>query len=187
VTQNQQFDILTELAATPPHEQPQQRREHEIREREEHPPMLPELTAAEIENGNLVLEPLTPWAFRSASLAFLEGTFFVFFNLGERAAIRFAIPPRQHPLPIAQNEARNRAAILAQRPIGGFLLELSQAPPFRGRRPFLPRLEHTQSAAFVPAPLVIFLGSAADQLGVAARVSRIRRGRHRRWQAEGDR
>lgn len=71
-----------------------------------------------------------PHTFRSASLAFLEGTFFVFFNLGERAAIRFAIPPRQHPLAIAQNEARNRAAILAQRPIGGFLLELSQAPPF---------------------------------------------------------
>lgn len=59
-----------------------------------------------------------------------KGTFFVFFNLGERAAIRFAVPPRQHPLAIAQNEARNRAAILAQRPIGGFLLELSQAPPF---------------------------------------------------------
>jgi hypothetical protein len=59
VTQNQQFDVLAELAATAPHEQPQQRREHEIREREEHPPMLPKLTTAEIENRNLVLELLT--------------------------------------------------------------------------------------------------------------------------------
>src|SRR6266511_3937654 len=58
VTQNQQFDVLGELAATAPHEQPQQRREHEIRERKEHPSMLPELTTAEIENRNLVLEPL---------------------------------------------------------------------------------------------------------------------------------
>jgi hypothetical protein len=67
VTQNQQFDVLAELAAAAPHaEQLQQRREHEIREKGEHPPMLPELTTAEIENGNLVLEPLTvrsePWS-----------------------------------------------------------------------------------------------------------------------------
>jgi hypothetical protein len=33
VTQNQQFDVLGELAATAPHEQPQQRREPEIREK----------------------------------------------------------------------------------------------------------------------------------------------------------
>jgi hypothetical protein len=59
VAQNQQFDILGELAATIPHEQPQQRREREIRERKEHPSMLADLAPDDIENRNLVLEPLT--------------------------------------------------------------------------------------------------------------------------------
>jgi hypothetical protein len=59
VPQNQQFDILGELAATTPHEQPQQRREREIRERKEHPSMLPDLAPDDTENRNLVLEPLT--------------------------------------------------------------------------------------------------------------------------------
>ncbi len=58
VAQNQQFDVLGELAATAPHEQPQQRREREIRERKEHRSMLPDLATAAIENPNRVLEPL---------------------------------------------------------------------------------------------------------------------------------
>lgn len=63
-------------------------------------------------------------------VAFVEGTFFVFFNLGERAAVRFVVPPQQLPTAIAQSEARNRAAILAGRAIGGFLFELSRVAPF---------------------------------------------------------
>jgi hypothetical protein len=60
MAQNEQFDILGELAAAAAHEQPQQRREREIGEREEHPPMLPDLAPADIENRNLVLEPRRP-------------------------------------------------------------------------------------------------------------------------------
>jgi hypothetical protein len=47
---SEQFDVLGELAAAAVDEQPQQRREREIREGKEHPPMLPELAAAHIEN-----------------------------------------------------------------------------------------------------------------------------------------
>jgi len=57
VAQNEQFDVLGELAATAPHELPQQRREREICERKEHRSMLPELATAAIENWNLVLAP----------------------------------------------------------------------------------------------------------------------------------
>ena len=67
VAQNQQFDVLAERVAMAPHEQRQQRREREIREREEHAPMLPELTTAEIENRNLVLEPLRGAGARTAA------------------------------------------------------------------------------------------------------------------------
>jgi hypothetical protein len=48
VAQNEQFDVLSELAATAPHEQPQQRREREICERKEHRSMLPELATTVI-------------------------------------------------------------------------------------------------------------------------------------------
>jgi hypothetical protein len=58
MAKNEQFDILGELAAAATHEQPQQRREREIRERKEHPPMLADLAPDYIENRNLVLEPL---------------------------------------------------------------------------------------------------------------------------------
>jgi hypothetical protein len=58
MAKNEQFDILGELAAAATHEKPQQRREREIRERKEHPPMLPDLAPDYIDNRNLVLEPL---------------------------------------------------------------------------------------------------------------------------------
>jgi hypothetical protein len=48
---------LGELAAAAPHQQLQQRREREIHERKEHPQMLPEPAAADIENRNLDLAP----------------------------------------------------------------------------------------------------------------------------------
>jgi len=40
--QNQQLDVLGELAAPPSYEQPQQRREREIDEGEDHLPILPD-------------------------------------------------------------------------------------------------------------------------------------------------
>jgi hypothetical protein len=58
MSQDQQFDVLGELAVAASHEQPQQRQEREIRERKEHPPMLADLAAVDIENRNLILEPL---------------------------------------------------------------------------------------------------------------------------------
>jgi hypothetical protein len=57
--QNQQLDVLGEIAAAAKHEQPQQRRKREIRKGKEHPPMLPERTVTDSENRNLVLKPLT--------------------------------------------------------------------------------------------------------------------------------
>ena len=48
--QNKQLDVLGELAVAATHEQPPQRREREIGEGEEHPPMLPEPAAADIES-----------------------------------------------------------------------------------------------------------------------------------------
>jgi len=63
-------------------------------------------------------------------VAFVEGSLFVVFNLGERAAVRFVVPPEQLPSALAQNEARNRAAILAGRPVGGLLFGLGRVAPF---------------------------------------------------------
>jgi predicted MFS family arabinose efflux permease len=64
------------------------------------------------------------------AVAFVEGTMFVVFNLGERAAVRFVVPAEQLPAALAQNEARNRAAMLAGRPIGGLLFGVGRALPF---------------------------------------------------------
>jgi hypothetical protein len=59
MAQNQQFDLLGELAAAAPHEQPQQRPEGEIRTGKEHPPKLPKPAVTDIQKRNLVLKPLT--------------------------------------------------------------------------------------------------------------------------------
>jgi hypothetical protein len=45
--QNEQLDVLGELVATTAHEQPQQRRERDIPESEDHPSMLPRPAAAD--------------------------------------------------------------------------------------------------------------------------------------------
>src|SRR5438874_13806524 len=57
--QNEQFDVLGELTAPSPDDQPQHRREREVSERKDHPPMLSDRTPDCIESRNLVLEPLT--------------------------------------------------------------------------------------------------------------------------------
>src|SRR3989442_15439895 len=59
------FESLGERAAAAVHEQPQQRRKREIREGNKYPPMLPKPAAADIENRNLVLKPLTQTDWRS--------------------------------------------------------------------------------------------------------------------------
>jgi hypothetical protein len=45
--QDKQLDVLGELTAPGSDEQPQQRSEREVNEREEHPPILPELATTE--------------------------------------------------------------------------------------------------------------------------------------------
>jgi len=73
--------------------------------------------------GHLTLAQVT-------TVAFVEGTGFVFFRLGEVSAIRLVVPPEQHPEALSQNEARLRAATLLGNPIGGFLFDLGRTLPF---------------------------------------------------------
>jgi predicted MFS family arabinose efflux permease len=65
-----------------------------------------------------------------AAAAFVEGSLFVFFRLGEVSAIRIVVDPVQYPQALSQNEARLRAASLAGPPIGGFLFSLGRTLPF---------------------------------------------------------
>jgi hypothetical protein len=50
--QYKQFDVLGELAAPAPDQQPQYRRKREISEGEEHPAMLPESPLRSLESSN---------------------------------------------------------------------------------------------------------------------------------------
>jgi hypothetical protein len=57
--QNNEFDVLGELAALASDEQPQHRGEREVNEGKEHPPMLPEPAVTDLKGKKLVLKPLT--------------------------------------------------------------------------------------------------------------------------------
>ena len=63
-------------------------------------------------------------------VAFIEGTMFVFFRLGEVSAIRIVVPSVHYPAALSQNEARLRAASLLGNPIGGFLFDVGKTVPF---------------------------------------------------------
>jgi predicted MFS family arabinose efflux permease len=72
---------------------------------------------------------ITPWQLMVN--AFIEGTFFVFFNLAEVAALPRVVDKRQLPQASAQNEAGFIGANLAGPPIGTFLFQnVSRAFPF---------------------------------------------------------
>lgn len=64
------------------------------------------------------------------AVAFIEGSLFVFFRLGEVAAIRMVVPREHYPAALSQNEARLRAATLLGNPIGGLLFDFGRALPF---------------------------------------------------------
>jgi predicted MFS family arabinose efflux permease len=64
------------------------------------------------------------------AVAFVEGTLFVLFRLGEVAAVRRVVEPQQYPAALAQNEGRLRAANLLGTPLGGLLFDVSRAAPF---------------------------------------------------------
>jgi predicted MFS family arabinose efflux permease len=63
-------------------------------------------------------------------VAFVEGSLFVLFDLAEIPAVRNVVAPDQVPSALALNEARARGALLAARPIGGALFDLSRVAPF---------------------------------------------------------
>ncbi|GAC1505262.1 MAG: MFS transporter [Candidatus Dormibacteraceae bacterium] len=63
-------------------------------------------------------------------VAFVEGSLFVFFRLGETSAVRMVVNPEQYSAALAQNEARIRAANLLGTPIGGFLFDVGRTLPF---------------------------------------------------------
>lgn len=65
-----------------------------------------------------------------ATAAFVEGSLFVFFRLGEISAIRIIVDEEQHAEALSQNEARLRAASLLGPPIGGFVFGLGRTSPF---------------------------------------------------------
>lgn len=63
--------------------------------------------------------------------AFIEGTFFVFFNIAEVASLSRVVNKKQLPQASAQNEVAFIAAGLAGPPLGGFLFQsVSRAFPF---------------------------------------------------------
>jgi predicted MFS family arabinose efflux permease len=73
--------------------------------------------------GQLTLAQVT-------AVAFVEGSMFVAFRLGEVSAIRIVVPSEQYPAALSQNEARLRAATMLGSPIGGFLFDLGRTVPF---------------------------------------------------------
>ena len=64
------------------------------------------------------------------AVAFVEGAFFVFFRLGESAALPQVVPKVQLPAAVAQNQARDQGAELVGAPLGGVLYGLNRALPF---------------------------------------------------------
>src|SRR5262245_61090237 len=64
------------------------------------------------------------------TVAFIEGTLFVFFSLSESAALPQVVPKEQLTTAVAQNQARMQGADLAGQPLGGALFGISKQLPF---------------------------------------------------------
>jgi predicted MFS family arabinose efflux permease len=64
------------------------------------------------------------------AVAFVEGTLFVFYNLAQSAAVRNIVPLEQLPQALAQNEARERGAVLLGQPVGAILFGVARWVPF---------------------------------------------------------
>ncbi|HEX3336204.1 MAG TPA: MFS transporter [Jatrophihabitans sp.] len=65
-----------------------------------------------------------------ALAAFVEGSLFVLFDLGERAALAHLVPVEQRPAALAQNQAKTQGADLAGQPLGGLLFGAARLLPF---------------------------------------------------------
>jgi MFS family permease len=64
------------------------------------------------------------------TVAFVEGSLFVFFSLAESAALPQIVPKEQLSAAVAQNQARIQGADLAGQPLGGALFGISRLLPF---------------------------------------------------------
>jgi len=64
------------------------------------------------------------------AVAFVDGGLFVFFQIAESAALPHVVHPTQITTAVAQNQAREHAADLAGRPLGGLLFGVSHLLPF---------------------------------------------------------
>lgn len=63
-------------------------------------------------------------------VAFVEGSLFVVFDAGERAALPHLVTAEQRSAALAQNQARQQGADIAGRPLGGVLFAVSRGLPF---------------------------------------------------------
>jgi MFS family permease len=63
-------------------------------------------------------------------VAFVDGSFGVFFRVSESAALPQVVPREQLPQAIAQNQARQQGAGVVSQPLGGFLFALGRSVPF---------------------------------------------------------
>jgi predicted MFS family arabinose efflux permease len=64
------------------------------------------------------------------AVAFVEGTFFVFFRIAEGAALPHVVPEQQLQTAVAQNQARDQGAELVGVPLGGLLFGFNRLLPF---------------------------------------------------------
>lgn len=64
------------------------------------------------------------------TVAFIDGSGFVFSYVAERGALRQLVAPDQLPEAVARNESRSFAAMLVGPPLGGLLFGVGRAVPF---------------------------------------------------------
>ncbi|GAB3975660.1 MFS transporter [Plantactinospora veratri] len=70
------------------------------------------------------------WVPQLMVVAFVQTSLSVFYQLGERAAVRQLVPAEHLSTALTQNEARGRAAVLIGQPVGGVLFTAARWAPF---------------------------------------------------------
>lgn len=88
------------------------------------------IRAAALGSVALAIAVDSPTLIHLAAVAFIEGCFFVLFDLSEAAALPLIVTTEQLPTAMAQNQARLQGVDLAGQPLGGFLFGLGRALPF---------------------------------------------------------
>ncbi|MFD4692552.1 MFS transporter [Streptomyces sp. NBC_00683] len=72
----------------------------------------------------------TVWVWHIATVAFIQSSMTVFYQLSERAMVRGVVPPRQLGAAMATNEARSRGVNFIGHPVSGAMFGLSAWMPF---------------------------------------------------------